>query len=53
MAQNFVSFLRAKLLDLHYADRRNSVFQLAKQNKCYVYSTVQDVKKRKKKELDS
>lgn len=53
LAQSFVSFLRAKFLGPVYANRRNSIFQLTKQNKYYVYSAVQNEKKkrRKKKEM--
>lgn len=52
LAQRFVSFLRAKFLGPVYADSKNSIFQLTKQNKYYVYSAMQDEKKkgRKKKE---
>lgn len=53
LVQSFVSFLKAKFLGPVYVDRRNSIFQLTEQNKYYVYSAVQDEKKkgRKKKEM--
>lgn len=49
LAQSFVSFLRAKFLGPVYIERRNSIFQLIKQNKYYVYNIVQDLKKKERK----
>lgn len=41
LAQSFVSFLSNKFLGPVYVDRKNSIYQLIKQSKYYVYSTVQ------------